>query len=71
MTVEPAGRVGQPEPDPAFMAALTTEHFTLQTARAVAVSEENGRTASGAPWPTWGSGTPGPSSCSPCPAPWP
>jgi hypothetical protein len=30
---------------PAFMQALTTEHFTLQTARAVAVSEANGRTA--------------------------
>ena len=45
MTVEPAGRAGQPEQGPAFMQALTTEHFTLQTARAVAVSEENGRTA--------------------------
>jgi hypothetical protein len=28
-----------------FMQALTTEHFTLQTARAVAVNEGNGRTA--------------------------
>jgi hypothetical protein len=27
------------------MQALTTEHFTLQTARAVAVNEGNGRTA--------------------------
>jgi hypothetical protein len=45
MTVEPAGHPGQPEPEPAFMQALTTEHFTLQTARAIAVSEENGRTA--------------------------
>jgi hypothetical protein len=30
---------------PAFMQALTTEHFTLQTARAVAVNEGNGRAA--------------------------
>jgi hypothetical protein len=45
MAAEPAGRPGQPQPDPAFMQALTTEHFTLQTARAVAVSEGNGRTA--------------------------
>ena len=36
---------GQPERQQAFMQALTTEHFTLQTARAVAVSEGNGRTA--------------------------
>jgi hypothetical protein len=28
-----------------FLQALTTEHFTLQTARAVAVNESNGRTA--------------------------
>jgi hypothetical protein len=36
---------GQPERQQAFMQALTTEHFTLQTARAVAVNEGNGRTA--------------------------
>jgi hypothetical protein len=29
----------------AFLLALTTEHFTLQTARAVTVSDSNGRTA--------------------------
>jgi len=28
---EPAGRAGQPEHDPAFMQAPTTEHFTLLT----------------------------------------
>jgi hypothetical protein len=42
------GQLRQPGPaegQPAFMQALTTEHFTLQTARAVAVSEGNGRTA--------------------------
>jgi hypothetical protein len=33
------------EQQQAFMQALTTEHFTLQTARAVAVNEGNGRTA--------------------------
>jgi hypothetical protein len=29
----------------AVLLALTTEHFTLQTARAVTVSDSNGRTA--------------------------
>ena len=158
MPVDPIGPAAQPEQRQAFMQALTTEHFTLQTARAVAVNEGNGRTAlyigalsstlvalalvaqrsplgevfyavaltvlpavlflglvtyvrvlqssietscmpgrstgsatttprstprrpitsccraattSGERWPTWASGTPGPSSCSPCPAPWP
>ena len=157
-TTEQLRQLGHAEGQPAFMQALTTEHFTLQTARAVAVSEGNGRTAlylgalsstlvalalvaqrslfgdvfhvvaltvlpavfflglvtyvrilqssiedimyarainrirhfyteidpsrattSGsraattfpAPWPTWDCGTPGPSSCSPCRAPWP
>jgi hypothetical protein len=138
----------------AVLLALTTEHFTLQTARAITVNESNGRTAlylgslssslvalaliaqqpqlagtvlvfaltvlpavlflglvtyvrvlqssiedilyarainrirhyyteldptsccraatrSAARWPTCACGTPGPSSCSPCPAPWP
>jgi hypothetical protein len=45
MTAEPVGPVGQPEERQAFLQALTTEHFTLQTARAVAVNEGNGRTA--------------------------
>jgi hypothetical protein len=45
MAAEPAGRAGQPQHDQAFLQALTTEHFTLQTARAVAVIEGNGRTA--------------------------
>ena len=45
MAAEPAGRAGQPQHDQAFLQALTTEHFILQTARAVAVSEGNGRTA--------------------------
>jgi hypothetical protein len=45
MSVEPIGPVSQPERRQAFMQALTTEHFTLQTARAVAVNEGNGRTA--------------------------
>jgi hypothetical protein len=44
-TVERIPPAGQPERQQAFMQALTTEHFTLQTARAVAVSEGNGRTA--------------------------
>ena len=30
---------------PGFLQALTTEHFTLQTARAITVNESNGRTA--------------------------
>ena len=45
MSVEPIRPTSQPEQPAAFMQALTTEHFTLQTARAVAVSEGNGRTA--------------------------
>ena len=45
MSVEPISRAGQPEAGQAFLQALTTEHFTLQTARAVAVNEGNGRTA--------------------------
>jgi hypothetical protein len=45
MSVEPIRPTSQPEQRQAFMQALTTEHFTLQTARAVAVSEGNGRTA--------------------------
>jgi hypothetical protein len=45
MTVDPIGPASQPERRQAFMQALTTEHFTLQTARAVAVNEGNGRTA--------------------------
>jgi len=35
----------EPEAGQEFLQALTTEHFTLQTARAVAVNESNGRTA--------------------------
>jgi hypothetical protein len=45
MSVEPIGPTSRPEERQAFMQALTTEHFTLQTARAVAVNEGNGRTA--------------------------
>jgi hypothetical protein len=49
MSTAPVGTLGPPEPRPegqqAFLQALTTEHFTLQTARAVAVNEGNGRTA--------------------------
>ena len=45
MSVQPIDPTSQPEQRQAFMQALTTEHFTLQTARAVAVSEGNGRTA--------------------------
>jgi hypothetical protein len=45
MSVEPIRPTSQPEQRQAFMQALTTEHFTLQTARAVAVSGGNGRTA--------------------------
>jgi hypothetical protein len=33
------------EERPGFITALTTEHFTLQTARAVTVNESNGRSA--------------------------
>jgi hypothetical protein len=58
MAVEPAPPAAQPEQQQAFMQALTTEHFTLQTARAVAVNEGNGRTAlyigrCPAPWSPW------------------
>src|SRR5215218_1999832 len=45
MSVDRTGPASQPEQRQAFMQALTTEHFTLQTARAVAVNEGNGRTA--------------------------
>jgi hypothetical protein len=45
MTTQAIGPTSQPERQQAFMQALTTEHFTLQTARAVAVNEGNGRTA--------------------------
>jgi hypothetical protein len=46
MAAEPVAPAAQPEErQQAFMQALTTEHFTLQTARAVAVNEGNGRTA--------------------------
>ena len=45
MSAEPITPPSQPQQQQAFMQALTTEHFTLQTARAVAVSEGNGRTA--------------------------
>jgi hypothetical protein len=44
MSAQPIAPPSQPEQQ-AFMQALTTEHFTLQTARAVAVNEGNGRTA--------------------------
>lgn len=36
----PTDRTG---PDPALMAALTTEHYTLQSARASTIAEANGR----------------------------
>jgi len=45
MSAEPIATTSQPDQRQAFMQALTTEHFTLQTARAVAVNEGNGRTA--------------------------
>lgn len=45
MSAEPITPASPPPQQQAFMQALTTEHFTLQTARAVAVSEGNGRTA--------------------------
>jgi hypothetical protein len=45
MSIERIGPASQPEQRQAFMLALTTEHFTLQTARAVSVNEGNGRTA--------------------------
>jgi hypothetical protein len=44
MAIGPASQ-SEPEAGQEFMQALTTEHFTLQTARAVAVNESNGRTA--------------------------
>jgi hypothetical protein len=45
MSTAAIGPASRPEGDQAFLQALTTEHFTLQTARAVAVNEGNGRTA--------------------------
>jgi hypothetical protein len=45
MSTAPAVPPPQADGQQAFMQALTTEHFTLQTARAVAVNEGNGRTA--------------------------
>jgi hypothetical protein len=45
MSMASIGPANQPEERQAFLQALTTEHFTLQTARAVAVNEGNGRTA--------------------------
>jgi hypothetical protein len=45
MSAQPTVPTSQPDRQQAFMQALTTEHFTLQTARAVAVNEGNGRTA--------------------------
>ena len=44
MTAQPVVPASPPEERQAFLQALTTEHFTLQTARAVAVNEGNGRT---------------------------
>jgi hypothetical protein len=45
VSMEPIGPASRPEAGQGFLQALTTEHFTLQTARAVAVNEGNGRTA--------------------------
>jgi hypothetical protein len=45
MSTTPAAQPQHADGRQSFMTALTTEHFTLQTARAVAVSEGNGRTA--------------------------
>jgi hypothetical protein len=45
MTMASIGPAAPPESGQPFLLALTTEHFTLQTARAVAVNEGNGRTA--------------------------
>ncbi|HKQ03157.1 MAG TPA: hypothetical protein VJ735_22775 [Actinomycetes bacterium] len=45
MSTTPAAQPQHADGQQSFMTALTTEHFTLQTARAVAVSEGNGRTA--------------------------
>ena len=44
MTAQPVAPASPPEERQAFLQALTTEHFTLQTARAVAVNEGNGST---------------------------
>jgi hypothetical protein len=44
MTAQPVVPTSPSEERQAFLQALTTEHFTLQTARAVAVNEGNGRT---------------------------
>jgi hypothetical protein len=45
MSIASTSPASQPEERQAFLQALTTEHFTLQTARAVTVNEGNGRTA--------------------------
>jgi hypothetical protein len=45
MSMATIGPAARPQEDQEFLLALTTEHFTLQTARAVAVNESNGRTA--------------------------
>jgi hypothetical protein len=45
VSTQPIGPASQPEAGEGFLQARTTEHFTLQTARAVAVNEGNGRTA--------------------------
>jgi hypothetical protein len=45
MSMAAVGPAGRPEGDQEFLQAITTEHFTLQTARAVSVNESNGRTA--------------------------
>src|ERR671914_552552 len=45
MSMATIGPAGRPQEDQEFLQALTTEHFTLQTARAVAVNESNGRAA--------------------------
>jgi hypothetical protein len=45
MSPTPASQLPPAEDRQAFLQALTTEHFTLQTARAVSVNEGNGRTA--------------------------
>jgi hypothetical protein len=45
MTMAAIGPAVRHEEDQEFLQALTTEHFTLQTARAVGVNESNGRTA--------------------------
>jgi hypothetical protein len=47
LRLEPFSPMGTSEQGerPGFLQALTTEHFTLQTARAVTINESNGRTA--------------------------